>query len=44
MMVRDGVKNVVYVGYYNLKGDKAKLNNIVRVGNSRLERLVKDPE
>ena len=36
-MSNDGVENVVYMGYYNLKEEKANLNNIVNQGNQILK-------
>ncbi len=36
-MASDGVENIVYLGYYNLKGGKANLNNVVSQGNQRLK-------
>lgn len=35
-MKSDGVQNIVYLGYYDLKGAKANLNGVVNQGNQRL--------
>ena len=36
-MANDGVENIVYMGYYNLKGGKANLNDVVNQGNQILK-------